>query len=326
MKMFRFVDLPIKTKLLTSAFITFILFVISVILVFNTITNVTRAIQLHKEAHDIFIKINKLQNNFEVIRRSLGEIIIGEKESIENYSTSKKEILLYTQTLNQLKNSLSSNTISNTTENNASINIPEATNIVIENMPVILQLADAIIDETNTNNSEKAVSMYKNIDSLFNVTNDAVSSLSIASENLVQQGLANILMIQQKLQIVFATVFIITLVVNLYISLTVAMSISTSISNISAATIAVSEGNLSTRIPILSNDEIGKLAITFNSMTTKLQDTYKDLEKRVEDRTSELQIKLKEVEEINKLMVNRELKMAKLKEEIEELKKQVKPS
>ncbi len=58
----------------------------------------------------------------------------------------------------------------------------------------------------------------------------------------------------------------------------------------------VAEGNLSHRVHIDSSDELGLLAGTFNEMADKLkttgdalQDSYNDLEKRVEERTLELQ-------------------------------------
>lgn len=47
-------------------------------------------------------------------------------------------------------------------------------------------------------------------------------------------------------------------------------------------------GNLAARAPIESGDEIGTLARTFNTMTSQLQETLGNLERRVTDRTREL--------------------------------------
>lgn len=50
----------------------------------------------------------------------------------------------------------------------------------------------------------------------------------------------------------------------------------------------VQEGDLAARAPVETSDEIGTLAITFNNMTARLQDTLAGLERRVAERTQEL--------------------------------------
>ena len=50
----------------------------------------------------------------------------------------------------------------------------------------------------------------------------------------------------------------------------------------------VESGDLSTRMPVISSDEISRLAIYFNRMVTRLQDLQSDLEKKVDERTSQL--------------------------------------
>ena len=55
----------------------------------------------------------------------------------------------------------------------------------------------------------------------------------------------------------------------------------------------------------------------------KLAEHAKDLETGIAARTSELSLRVKELESLNKAMVGRELKMAELKKEIENIKKQV---
>lgn len=90
----------------------------------------------------------------------------------------------------------------------------------------------------------------------------------------------------------------------------------------------VGSGNLDHTIDVHSDDEIGDLAIAFNGMTTRLRDYYNTLEQKVSDRTQELQsaqgdlkIQLEELERMNKLMVNRELKMIEMKNELASLRK-----
>jgi len=50
----------------------------------------------------------------------------------------------------------------------------------------------------------------------------------------------------------------------------------------------VGKGDLDQRVIVRSNDEIGKLAVVFNSMTFKLKGLYENLEAKVRERTEEL--------------------------------------
>lgn len=50
----------------------------------------------------------------------------------------------------------------------------------------------------------------------------------------------------------------------------------------------VESGDLTTRAPVVSSDEISKLAIYFNRMVARLQELQSDLEKKVDERTSQL--------------------------------------
>lgn len=128
------------------------------------------------------------------------------------------------------------------------------------------------------------------------------------------------------------------------------------IKNLTKVAEKVRSGDLDIKVDVSSRDEIGVLSRVFGEMVLKIKESQSILEKKVKDRTEELEKergnlesrvkertleleslkdnledlvkerteklndKLSELERINKLMVNRELKMIELKKEIEGLK------
>jgi ABC-type multidrug transport system fused ATPase/permease subunit len=63
------------------------------------------------------------------------------------------------------------------------------------------------------------------------------------------------------------------------------------------------------------------LEATVTERTKQLEEANQSLEQKVNDRTTQLQDKLNEVQELNEVMVGRELKMAEQKEELAQLRK-----
>jgi len=91
------------------------------------------------------------------------------------------------------------------------------------------------------------------------------------------------------------TLGVILLFTSLLISYTLAKMITAPIIQFNSITEEITKGNLSMKVDIKTNDEIGKLAQSFNKMVTALNDTQKrlteshsKLEERVEQRTKEL--------------------------------------
>ena len=81
----------------------------------------------------------------------------------------------------------------------------------------------------------------------------------------------------------------------------------------------IRNGNFGVQAPVRSNDEIGSLTETFNQMSTKLKDYYRNLEMKVNERTLDLEKTKSELEErqvaiLNVLEDARELESS-LKEE-----------
>lgn len=124
------------------------------------------------------------------------------------------------------------------------------------------------------------------------------------------------------LLIVIIIIFLVSIVLGLYI----ARSISKPIIKLRDAASEIGKGNLNMKIEIKSKDEIKELASAFNHMTNNLKKSRKELEKysktlerKVAQRTRELKGNVNELERFNKIAVGRELRMIKLKKEINEL-------
>jgi methyl-accepting chemotaxis protein len=88
----------------------------------------------------------------------------------------------------------------------------------------------------------------------------------------------------------------------------------------------ITGGKRDQRILLNSNDEMQDLAITFNSMLDEIDKSKTEIENynsklvdEVAKQTNSLESKVKELETINKLTINRELKMVELKKQIEAL-------
>jgi two-component system, NtrC family, sensor kinase len=69
------------------------------------------------------------------------------------------------------------------------------------------------------------------------------------------------------------------------------------IESIQAAAAKVGSGSLNQRIEISSDDELGALADEFNRMAARLEESYADLEQKVDERTRELATALRELDE-----------------------------
>ncbi len=62
---------------------------------------------------------------------------------------------------------------------------------------------------------------------------------------------------------------------------------------------AVTAGDLTREAPVMTDDEVGDLAESFNTMTAQLRDTLEGLEQRVEERTEELRVQNVELEALH---------------------------
>ena len=82
---------------------------------------------------------------------------------------------------------------------------------------------------------------------------------------------------------------ILAIVMAILAALGLAQLLTRPILRLSDAAAQIQGGDYNARAPVESTDEIGALAVNFNSMTQKLQDTLEGLSQRVEERTLALQ-------------------------------------
>ncbi|MBI5613318.1 HAMP domain-containing protein [Candidatus Gottesmanbacteria bacterium] len=101
-------------------------------------------------------------------------------------------------------------------------------------------------------------------------------------------------------------------------------SISRNVRLLTSAVARVGKGDLSQEVSIRANDEIGDMAQGFNAMLVQLRSYRDDMEKKITDRTNDLEKRTREVEDINKLMVGREIKMIELKKKLSEFEAKLK--
>lgn len=126
--------------------------------------------------------------------------------------------------------------------------------------------------------------------------------------------------------------FIMTFLIIIIVFI-MAGKISQPILKLAEASDKIASGNLNVSVKAATGDEIEILARSFNRMVKDLRISRKELkkwgeslDKKVNEKTKELQEKVEELEKFNKFSIDRELKMIELKKEIEDLKNKLKES
>lgn len=103
---------------------------------------------------------------------------------------------------------------------------------------------------------------------------------------------------------------VVIMIVAYIISTIVSKSIVKPILELEKSSKELSKGNYNVNTEIMTNDEVGKLAETFNSMTKRIKEYSEHLEEMVEKRTEELNTANEELLSKNNIML-KELEMAK---------------
>ncbi len=91
---------------------------------------------------------------------------------------------------------------------------------------------------------------------------------------------------QRNLLVLASLAFVFAMIIGLTLAL--ARRISRNVATVAGASHALATGDLSRRAAVRSQDEIGELAVGFNTMADRLQDSYAAVEQQVQDRTAEL--------------------------------------
>ncbi len=146
-----------------------------------------------------------------------------------------------------------------------------------------------------------------------------------------------------KKQIIFTRIGVVTMLPLVVIALSIFFSkkITDPIKKLTEGAKSITSGNIGGALPeIKTGDEIEELATALEAMrksiTTQTQELFElknSLEKKVEERTKEAaearklaESKLEETERLNKVMIDRELKMVELKKEIATLRGATEPA
>jgi GAF domain-containing protein/HAMP domain-containing protein len=98
-----------------------------------------------------------------------------------------------------------------------------------------------------------------------------------------------LLPVRQQTRAITLIALSITLLVGL-LGLVASQRLAAPITNLTEITGKIAEGDLAIRAEISTQDEIGYLANSFNRMTSRLQDTLGGLERRVAERTADLEL------------------------------------
>ena len=129
-----------------------------------------------------------------------------------------------------------------------------------------------------------------------------------------------------KLILFIIIIFILTLFSGYFIGQSIVKPLQT----LRDKALKVKDGDMNVEIEPELNDEVGDMAISFKEMLFKLKELYQNLENKVKERTEKLEISEKKLEgslelyeKNNKMMINRELEMVKLKERIRELETEI---
>lgn len=126
------------------------------------------------------------------------------------------------------------------------------------------------------------------------------TEMDLAVSELIQQNRV-LLLFTENILISFIVVLIILITI---VSMAISFSVSSSIRELGETVEAINGGDLSKRARVRTRDEIGRLAMAFNKMTQRLEDSYAGLEQKVATKTSLLQKNVGELERSKRALID----------------------
>ena len=146
-------------------------------------------------------------------------------------------------------------------------------------------------------------------------------------QELINQELA-VLATESSARISIIVFGVITILSSFVVGLFFARLISRPIQELSDVARRVGEGDLDARVNVQSSDEVGQLAESFNQMIVLVKESRAEVDRKVKAQTQKIveqqkkaERVMRDLEEVNKAMTGRELRMVELKKEIQALKK-----
>ncbi len=302
----------IKTKL-TLGFLVIVLFFIVINISISYIES--KSDERITNANKIITSSNKLTHKItHFFSLTKGYLLITKKDKLENYKSewvhSQLEI---NAPLKQLREAEIDPYVLDLIELNIKNGRETANNLIDAHN--LLQIAE---EERRVELERDVQVNLINLDNIHEKTKEALHHLIQQSEESYAEAVDR----NKKVKTVSYISLVIALIIALTISISIANSITAPLQDLESKAGEIGSGNLDVKFDIKSKDEIGELSMTFNKMIEDLKKStinVRELDKRVKERTLELELRNEELEKFHRLTVERELKMIDLKKKIKEL-------
>ena len=243
---------------------------------------------IHQGAQHIE-QVNQLQLHWFSIVTSIDSLI-------QTRSTSHQDAILeHTQEFNQLLSILSTQSIGISQES------IKANRTSLENVQQISQQLDQVVQELNqfTTQGRWGSALTLRQTELTWLQKDLDAELSNLSKNIQQD--VNIILnktvqSQRMTRIYFLILSVLAITFASLVSWLAFRSIVRPVNLLIVDVQRITDGDLSPTQPLEQKDEIGDLSRAFSLMTEWLRDSYENLERRVEERTQDLQRRMEQVQ------------------------------
>lgn len=194
---------------------------------------------------------------------------------------------------------------------------------IYENFVAWAPIRDQIINQIKLGNYEHAQEISKNVGDEY--VQQLINELKRVENYAAGKAIGfnrNSSEISKKASLTVSVFLIFGGLISLFIAVYLSFNFSNRITALNKATTRMANGEFDQPIELKGNDELRKLAENFNLMSKQLSSVYKSLEKKVLDRTTELEQKNKELLDLQKNLEGEVLaRTAELEEKVQKLNK-----